>query len=76
MDEVFTEYQQMLLDKFLPSMSEKDRGLLFALGAGPKEFGFEQEMLDYLKAHPNATLQELDDFAAPFFLEIVIIDEE
>lgn len=75
MDEVFTEYQQLLLDKFLPSMREKDIGLLFALGAGPKEFGFEQEMLDYLKAHPNATLQELEDFATPLFPEIVIEDE-
>ena len=75
MDEKFTEYQQLLLDTFLPTMREQDKGLLFALGAGPKEFGFEQDMLDYLKAHPQATLQELNDFAAPFFPEIVIEED-
>lgn len=72
MDKKLTEYQQLLLDKFLPTMQEQDKGLLFALGAGPKEFGFEQDVLNYLKTHPHATLQELNDFASPFFPEIVI----
>lgn len=72
MDKELTEYQQLLLDKFLPTMQEQDKGLLFALGAGPKEFGFEQDVLNYLKTHPHATLQELNDFASPFFPEIVI----
>lgn len=75
MADELTEYQRLLLDRFLPTAQEKEKGTLFALGAGPKEFGFEREMLEYLQSHPYVTLQELDDFAEPFFPEIVIEDD-
>lgn len=38
---------------------------------GAKEFGFEDEIIEYLNAHPHATLQDLDSYAKPFFPEIV-----
>gem|GEM_PF-6932304 len=46
--------------------------ILLSVGMGAREFGFEKEIMEYLHSHPYATLQELDDFAAPFFPEIVI----
>lgn len=76
MEEKFSEYQELLLEKFLPSITDKERGLLFCLGAGPKEYGFESEMLEYLKSHPNTTLLELEKFAEQFSPEIVIEDDE
>ena len=71
MEESFTEYQKLFLDRFLPAKKDGEIGLMFALGAGPKEFGFEPEMLEYLQTHPHATLKELEDFSMPFFPEIV-----
>lgn len=71
----FTEYQKLFFDRFLPGKKDGEIGLMFGLCAGPKEFGFEPEMLEYLKTHPYATLKDLDDFAAPFFPEIVIEDD-
>ena len=70
MAEKFTEYQNLFFDRFLPERKDSEIGLMFALCAGPKEFGFEPEMLEYLRSHPYATLEELDDFAAQFFPEI------
>ena len=75
MEESFTEYQKLFLDRFLPTKKDGEFGLMFALGIGPKEFGFEAEMLEYLKSHPTATLQELERYAKPFFPEIVIEDD-
>ena len=70
MGEEFTEYQNLFFDRFLTGKKDSEIGRMFALCAGPKVFGFEKEMLEYLQSHPHATLQELEDFAAPFFPEI------
>ena len=71
MPEEFTEYQELFFNRFLPTKKDSEIGLMFALSVGPKEFGFEPEMLEYLQTHPYATLKELEEFALPFFPEIV-----
>ena len=75
MGEEFTEYQNLFFERFLPTREKEKIGRMFALCVGPKEFGFEPEMLEYLQTHPHATLKELEDFSAPFFPEIVIEDD-
>ncbi len=77
MAEEFTEYQKLLLDRYLEdSLTERERGILIGVGIGPKEFGFEDEMMDFLHNNPDATLQELDEYAKQFFPEIEIVDDD
>lgn len=72
-----TQLQQMLLDRYAKDgpASKQDSMILLSIGMGAKEFDFEKEIMKYLEDHPHATLKELDDFAAPFFPEIVIEEE-
>ncbi len=72
-----TEYQQLLMDRYAGTgKSDYERTCLISLLLGPTEYDFEDEMLEYLKAHPNASIQELDDYAAPFFPELEIVDDD
>lgn len=73
-----TQLQMMLLEKYAKDepWSKKESMVLLSVGMGAREFGFEEEIIAYLNAHPNATLQELDEYAAPFFPEIIIVDKE
>lgn len=68
-----TKLQQMLVERYVKDgpLSKQDSMILLAVGMGAKEFGFEEEIIEYLQSHPYATLQELDAFAEPFFPEIV-----
>ena len=72
-----TKLQQLLVEMYVKNepVSKQDRMVLLSVGMGAKEFGFEDEVMEYLQSHPYATLEELDDFAAPFFPEIVIEDD-
>jgi len=68
-----TEYQKLLLSRYLhEDITEYERGLLIALGLGPKEFGYEPEMLEWLKAHPNASLKETFDHDSELAPELVV----
>lgn len=75
MEDRLTEYQQLLVDRYLPHIKETEKGLLFGLGAGPKEFGFEDEMLAFLMENPEVTLSEMEEYAAQFFPELVVEDD-
>ena len=68
-----TKLQQMLVDRYAPNglKSKEDSATLLFVGIGAREFGFEEEIMEYLDSHPHATLQELDAFSEPFFPEIV-----
>ena len=68
-----TQLQQMLIEKYAKDgpASKEDSMILLSVGMGAKEFGFEDEIIEYLRSHPYVTLQELDAFAEPFFPEIV-----
>lgn len=75
MEDGLTEYQQRLVDRYLPHVKETEKGLLFGLAAGPKEFGFENEMLAFLMENPEATLSEIEEYAEQFFPELVVEDD-
>lgn len=68
-----TKLQQMLVERYVKDgpLSKQDSMILLAVGMGAKEFGFEEETIEYLRSHPYATLHELDVFTEPFFPEIV-----
>lgn len=72
-----TRLQQMLIEKYAKDgpASKEDSMILLSVGMGAKEFDFEDEIIAYLDKHPNATLKELDEYAEPFFPEIVIEDD-
>lgn len=71
-----TKCQKRLLDRYLNKVqSKEDRMFLLTVGMGANNFGFEEEIMEYLDAHPDATLQELDEYAAQFFPELVVEDD-
>lgn len=72
-----TQLQQMLIDRYAKNgpKSKQDSMILLSVGMGAKELGFEDEIIKYLNDHPDATLEDLDKYAEPFFPEIVI-DED
>ena len=72
-----TKLQKILVERYVKEgpLSKQESMILLAVGMGAKEFGFEEEIIEYLQSHPSATLQELDDFAEPFFPEIVEEDD-
>lgn len=72
-----TEYQQLLMDRYAGTAANKfEEGCLISLLLGPKEYDFEAEMLEHLKAHPNASIVELDEYADQFFPELEIVDDD
>lgn len=72
-----SEYQQALLDRYsAKTRTHEEKMLLVEVGIGPKEYGFEDEMMEYLRSHPNASLEELQKYAEPFFPELEIVDDE
>lgn len=68
-----TKLQQMLVTRYVKDepLSKQDSMILLSVGMGAREFGFEEEIIEYLSSHPYSTLRELDKFAEPFFPEIV-----
>ena len=72
-----TEYQQLLMEKYAGTAGSKfEEGCLISLLLGPKEYGFEDEMMHYLTAHPGASIIELDHYSGQFFPELEIVDDE
>lgn len=54
-----TEYQKLIFERYLDQLeTDKDRGNMISLVLSPTQHGYEQEMLEWLNAHPDATFQE------------------
>lgn len=71
------EYQSILMDRYDNSGLDKlDKMLLADMCAIPCENGFEEEMLDWLNEHPNASLQEVARFEASFLTPLEIVDDD
>lgn len=76
MQQELTQGQKMLMDRYFDKVqSDEDRMILLSVGMGANSFGFEDEIMAYLDAHPDATLQELDEYAEQFFPELVVEDD-
>lgn len=77
MEENVSEYQKLLLDRYSTKVKTyQEKMLLVEVGIGPKEYGFEDEMLEYLRSHPNASIQAVQKYAEPFFPEMQIVDDD
>lgn len=75
-----TEYQKLLVERFGELANDWDNKTTFkALYNDPGEEGYEAEMLEFLKSHPDSTFQELVQYDFSFYgdepLEIVDDDE-
>lgn len=71
-----TPCQELLLKRYLDTIASKeDEMILLAVGMGANSFGFEGEIMDFLRNNPEATLQELDEYAEQFFPELEIVDD-
>lgn len=67
----------MLVRKYADKIESKsDKMILLAVGMGANSFGFEQEIMEFLSETPEATFQELHEYAAQFFPEIEIVDDD
>lgn len=72
-----TEYQQLLMDRYAGTAQSKfEEGCLISLLLGPKEYGFEEEMMGYLNDHPDASIVELDEYSDQFFPELEVVDDD
>lgn len=72
-----TEYQQLLMDRYAGTAQGKfEEGCLISLLLGPKEYGFEEEMMGYLNDHPDAPIVELYEYSDQFFPELEVVDDD
>ncbi len=72
-----SEYQKLLMERYGHLAVEKlDKSTLQALYNDPQEEGYEDEMLEWLKEHPNATFDELIHFDFSFYEPLEIVDDE
>ena len=72
-----SEYQKILMERYAPLVKDKlDRTALRALYNDPQEEGYEEEMLEWVKAHLDATFDELIHFDFSFYEPLEIVDDD
>ena len=72
-----SEYQKILMERYAPLAKDKlDRTALRALYNDPQEEGYEDEMLEWVKAPPDATFDELLHFDFSFYEPLEIVDDD
>ncbi len=72
-----SEYQKILMERYAPLAKDKlYRTALRALYNDPQEEGYEDEMLEWVKAHPDATFDELLHFDFSFYEPLEIVDDD
>lgn len=71
-----SEYQKLLMERYGSlALNKLDKTALRALYNDPGEDGYEEEMLEFLNMHPNASLQELIDYDFSFYSPIEIVED-
>lgn len=68
-----SEYQKLLMGRY---GHEQDKLALLALYEDPEEEGYEDEMLEWMKEHPDATFEELIHFDFSFYEPLEIVDDD
>ncbi len=68
-----SEYQKLLMERY---GHEQDKLALLALYEDPQEEGYEDEMLEWMKKHPDATFEELIHFDFSFYEPLEIVDDD
>ncbi len=72
-----TEYQKILMERYATMAKDKlDRAALRALYTDPKENGYEDEMLDWVNSHPDATLDDLIRFDFSHYEPMEVVDDD
>ncbi len=78
MDSELTEYMKIIQKRFYEDLHGEYRDTVIFAAIAPENFGIEEEMLQYVKENPEATLQDIlayMDVLQPPELEIVPDDE-
>lgn len=68
-----SEYQKLLMERY---GGENDKLALLSLYEDPEEDGYEEEMLEWMKEHPDATFDELVHFDFSFYEPLEIVDDD
>lgn len=67
----------MMIERYSGKIETKEDEMnATAVFLGASAYDFEEEVMEFLTSHPEATLKELYDFAKPFFPELVIVDDD
>lgn len=80
MDIQRTEFVELMVDRFSDDVYEKDNhediaDFLYIIN-GPDQDGLEPEMLEFAKAHPNATVKELIEYYESLDPKIIAEDDD
>jgi len=77
MEDEDTEYQRYVIDRYLPETDTRQKeGFLIGLVLAPKEHGYEDEMLAWLKENPQASLIEAMEHEMNMRPPVVIVDDD
>ena len=73
-----TEYQKLLEKKYGKKYQDKDEGEEFYtyMFLAPGQYGVENEVIEFIKNNPNATIEELLAFVDTVIPDIEIVAEE
>ena len=56
--------------------SDSENMTLLFLTNGAEQYGVTKEMMSYMKAHPNAGLEELDEYFLSITPPLEVVDDE
>ena len=72
-----SEYRKLLMERYEHlAVNKLDKSTLRALYNDPQEEGYEDEMLEWMKEHPDATFEELIHFDFSFYEPLEIVDDD
>lgn len=70
-----SEYQKLLIERYEHlAVGKLEKNALYALYYDPQEEGYEDEMLEWMKEHPDATFDELIRFDFSHYEPLEIVD--
>jgi len=77
MEKENTEYQNLVMEKYLDEIeTDRERGDMISLVISPTQHGYEEEMMEWMLAHPNATFQEAVAQEQKLRPPVVIVDDD
>lgn len=70
------ELWDLIAEKYDDIADTRQKGLLRFMSVAVQEYGHEDDILQYLKEYPDATVDELDEYAATFWPPVEIVDDD
>ena len=70
------ELWDLVEEKYDGVADQRQNGLLDFIYCAVQEFGHEDDLLEYLKKNPEATVDEFDAFAAQYWPPVEIVDDD